>query len=355
MGHFIEEIPAQMQLGHHWYKGTADAIRQNLSLLLADKARQVLILPGDQIYKMDYRLMKRLHDDRRAGLTIATVRQPCAEARGQYGVLEVDADGRVRSFTEKPDAPRPLPGSRECLVSMGIYLFELDLLGASIGTEVNDFSRELIPALLASGAPVYAFDFTRDNAIEEYEYATHDGARYKARVPRAGDSAYWRDVGTLAAYWQANLDLVSLKPPFNLYSELWPIFITPQHFPPAKFVHENPDCVGRAVDSIVADGVIVSGATVRRSVLGPGIYVHRHSVIEGSVLMGGTMAAGVIDETQIGRHCRIRNAIIDKNVTLGTHTEIGFNRDADAQRGLTITEIAEGADYLVTVPKGTRL
>ncbi len=351
LDNFIEEIPAQMQLGDQWYSGTADAIRQNMPLLVERRARRVLILPGDHVYKMDYRPMLRLHDARKASLTLATVRVDPQEARGRCGVVQVDADGFVQAFEEKPAEPKMFLGTGQCLASMGIYIFDWDCLERNIANDLTDFGRDVIPAMLKAGERVCAFDFTRDNAIEEYEYTIRDGQREKTRVARASDCDYWRDVGTIHSYWQANLDLVAPKPRFNLYSELWPLFICPQHFPPAKFVHEEAGRVGTALNSIVADGVIISGSTVRRSILGPGTFIHSHSIIEDSVLMGGKMTFGLRNETQIGRDCRIRNAIIDKNVTIMEQTQLGYDRKADEARGLTTTDIPGSHDYIVTVAK----
>jgi glucose-1-phosphate adenylyltransferase len=351
MDDFVEEIPAQMQIGEQWYKGTADAIRQNMSLLVEKRPQQVLILSGDHIYKMDYRVMKKFHQEKMACLTIGAVRIHRDEARGQYGVIEVDDSGRVVGFEEKPDEPKVVPGTDQCLASMGIYIFNYECLEMNLENDLTDFGRDIIPTMIQEGQEIYAFDFTRDNSLEEYEYITLEGQRIKTRVARASDSDYWRDVGTIVSFWLANLDLVAPKPLFNLYSELWPLYINPQHFPPAKFVHETEGRTGMAVNSVISDGVIVSGSVVRSSVLSPGIYIHSYSTVESSVLMGGTLTAGEVNETQIGRHCRIRNAIIDKNVKISAGTALGYNREEDEKRGLTVSEIRGTDDYVVTVPK----
>jgi len=349
---FIDEIPAQMQVGSSWYKGTADAIRQNMSFLDRARPRQLLVLPGDHIYKMNYQVMRRFHDETKACLSVSVVRMPASLARGTYGVLEVAPDGRVLSFEEKPQSPRCIPGTDDCFASMGVYIFDYETLRSNLANDLEDFGQSVIPAMVAAGEPVYAFDFSTRNAIEEYQFTTREGRRVKELVARASDSDYWRDVGSLDQYWLANLDLVAASPRFNLYGERWAFFNTPHHFPPAKFVHEVPGRTGMAVSSIVSDGCIISGAVVRHSVLSPGSYLHSFAVVESSVLLGGSIKAGIITETSIGRGCKIRNAIIDKTVRLGEGTVIGHNRDDDERRGLKTQTLADG-DYIVAVPKDT--
>jgi glucose-1-phosphate adenylyltransferase len=340
-----------MQQGDQWYDGTADAIRQNLHFFERSHPRLLLVLGGDHIYKMDYRLMRAFHEETRAALTIATVRIPAQVAAGSYGVLEVDPAFKVVGFEEKPAEPRTVPGSGDCLASMGIYIFDWRRL-FEVLSDYKDFGQDVIPAMIKSGEDVYAYDFTELNAIQELEYRPRTGYRERELVPRATDAAYWRDVGTLDAFWQANLDLVSIAPKFNLYGELWPIYNYPMHYPPAKFVHESPGRTGVAYNSILADGVIVSGATIRNSLLGPGIYVNSFANIESSYLMGGELAGGRRTETTIGRGSHLRNAIVDKGVRLNEGTRIGFDRTEDEARGLTITPIAGSEDYVVCVPKG---
>jgi glucose-1-phosphate adenylyltransferase len=351
---FITEIPAQMQQGDQWYSGTADAIRQNLHFFERSHPSLLLVLAGDHVYKMDYRLMRAFHEAKHADLTIGTVRLPARVAAGSYGVLEVDANMRVLGFDEKPAEPGALAGTEDCLASMGIYLFNWERLVEGIG-DYADFGKDVLPAILEAGYAVYAYDFTELNVIEEYEYRPRTGYRERELVPRATDSAYWRDVGTLDAFWQANLDLVSIAPRFNLYGELWPIYSYPMHYPPAKFVHEYPGRTGVAYNSIIADGVIVSGATIRNSLLGPGIYVHSYASIESSYLLGGNILGSRQIETAIGRGCHIRNAIVDKNVRLGEGTRVGFDRAEDEARGFATAAIAGADGYVVCVPKGTIL
>jgi glucose-1-phosphate adenylyltransferase len=282
---------------------------------------------------------------------VACVRLPADEARGNFGVMEVDDEGRIVGFEEKPKEPKTIPGTSDCLASMGIYLFEADCLRAALDNDLLDFGKDIIPMLIRQGTPVFAYDFTRRNTIPEWEFVRHEGVRQKELVPKASDSDYWRDVGTLEQYWLANLDLVQPRPRFNVYGEQFPLYSAPGHFPPAKFVHEMPGRTGLAVNSIVTDGVIVSGATVRESVLGSGVYVHSWATIEKSVLLGGALRGGTLTETSIGRHCRVRNAIIDKNVHLSENTSIGYDRAEDDRRGLKTAPITGSGEHIVVVPK----
>ncbi len=351
---FIEEIPAQMQLGNQWYKGTADAIRQNLRFINSVASEHVLVLAGDHIYKMDYRRLRRFHQERGAGLTVSVIRVPAAQAAGQYGVLEVDETGRIIGFEEKPRKPKCIPGTSQCMASMGIYIFRTDTLHEWLDNDLVDFGKDVIPAMVKAGEPVYAFDFSTLNQIEDYVVVSRDGVWRKELRPTE-DSAYWRDVGALDSYWRANIDLVSAKPPFSLYGERWPFFRCPTFFPPAKFVHEAGARTGMAVNSIVAEGVIVSGALVRASVLGAGTIVHSHALVENSVLFGGTIHKERVLETSIGRHCRVRNAIVDRNVTLLEGTVIGYDRVEDEARGLKTQPITGSSEYVVAVGRDTVL
>jgi glucose-1-phosphate adenylyltransferase len=351
---FIEEIPAQMQLGDQWYKGTADAIRQNMGFINSVDAEHVLVLAGDHIYKMDYRRLRVFHLERGAGLTVSVIRVPAETAAGQYGVLEADEQGRIVGFEEKPGKPKCLPGTNHCLASMGIYIFKNDTLHKWLDNSLVDFGKDVIPAMVKAGEPVYAFDFSRLNQIEDFVAVSRGGERLKELRP-TDDSGYWRDVGSLDSYWQANIDLVSAKPPFSLYGERWPFFRCPTFFPPAKFVHEEGARTGMAVNSIVAEGVIISGALVRASVLGAGTLVHSHALVEYSVLFGGTIHKEKVVETSIGRYCRVRNAIIDRTVTLREGIMIGYNRADDEARGLKTQSIAGSSDYVVVVPRDTVL
>ena len=354
MDEFVEEIPAQMQLGNQWYKGTADAVRQNLGYINSIAADNLLILAGDHIYKMDYRLLRNYHEERGAALTVSVIRVPAAVAAGQYGVLEVDEQRRIIGFEEKPAEPKCLPGTTDCLASMGIYLFENGSLHRWLDNDLLDFGKDVIPAMVAAGEPVYAFDFSTLNQIQDY-VATTIGERRVKELRPLEDSGYWRDVGTLDALWQANIDLISVNPPFSLYGEAWPFFRCPTFFPPAKFVHEEGGRTGMAVRSIVAEGVIISGGLVRASVLSGGTIVHSHALVEYSVLFGGQIQGKRVLDTSIGRNCKVRNAIIDRNVTLREGTIIGYNRDEDDRRGLKTATIPGTNEYVVAVARETIL
>ena len=351
---FVEEIPAQMQLGNQWYKGTADAIRQNLSFINNIAADNLLILAGDHIYKMDYRLLRDFHQEQKAALTVSVIRVPASVAAGQYGVLEVDETGRIVGFEEKPKEPKCLPGTTDCLASMGIYIFENAALHRWLDNDLLDFGKDVIPAMVRAGEPVYAFDFSTRNQIQDYVAVMRGDKRMK-ELRLTDDCGYWRDVGTLDSFWQANIDLVSVKPPLSLYGEAWPFFRSPTFFPPAKFVHEEGGRTGMAVRSIVAEGVIISGGLVRASVLSGGTIVHSHALVEYSVLFGGQLHKDRVLETSIGRHCKVRNAIIDRNVTLHEGTVIGYNREDDERRGLKTCTIAGTSDYVVAVGRDTVL
>jgi len=349
---FIDEVPAQMQQGSNWYSGTANAIRQNVGLLDTLDASEVLILSGDHVYKMDYGRMKQFHDEKRAAVTIAVARATVKRARRQFGVVEAREDGRVVSFKEKPQHPKRINGGDECYASMGIYLFNYKVLKELLRDDPRDFGRGIFSKISPDGARVFAYDFSANNAIPEWEFSASEGERTKALVERASDSDYWRDIGTVKAYWRAHLDLVATTPRFNLYGERWPIFSAPLESPPAKFVHESYERTGIAVNSLISNGVIISGAHVRSSVLGPHVYVHSYSLIENSVLLGGLEQGSVIYDTSIGRSCRVRNAIVDKSVRLRPGTTIGYDRREDERRGLT-TYVLDGEEsYLVVVPRG---
>jgi glucose-1-phosphate adenylyltransferase len=352
VGEFIDEVPAQMKLTSDWYKGTADAVRQNLGLVEQHRPRHVLVLSGDHVYKMDYRLMHASHLEHGSQVTLAVCRVDVDEARSTYGVVRVDEQGSIVEFVEKSPDPPVIPGTRDCLASMGIYLFDVQTLNEWLSMGGDDFGHDVLPQMIAQGKTIHAYDFSASNRIQDFESVLHEGRRHKRLVERAVDSDYWRDVGTLESYWSANLDLVSAVPRFNLYGEKWPLFCSPQHYPPAKFVHETPGQSGQAIDSIVCDGVIVAGGQVRGSVLSPGIFVHSQALIDSSVLLGGSIEGGFVNETSIGRNCRIRNAIIDDGVSLRDGTTIGYDRSQDEARGLKVQPLAGGADYLVTVPHG---
>jgi glucose-1-phosphate adenylyltransferase len=305
---FVEILPAQERHSDSgWYQGTGDAVYQNLDIIEEHRPEFVLILAGDHVYKMDYGMMMATHLAHDAEVTVGCIGVPLTEA-SQFGVMEVDGDGRVVGFSEKPIAPRALPDAPDtALASMGIYLFRATRLFEILRADAqrddsrHDFGADIVPALVARGQ-VAACPFV--------DLAT-------------GRQSYWRDVGTLDAYWHANLELAAVTPPLDLYDRDWPIRTAMRQAPPAKFVFDEETRRGIAIDSLVASGCIVSGATVRHSVLSNDVVVDAHSEITHSV---------VLPEVVIGRHCRIHHAVIDAGCRIPDGTEIGCSPATDAAR-----------------------
>ena len=323
MGEFIDIIPPQMRVNDSWYLGTADAIYQNLYSIDQEDPAQVLLLSGDHIYKMDYEKMVFFHRESQADLTISALEVPLAEG-SRFGVMEIDSTGRVIGFEEKPEHPKPMPSNPGvCLASMGVYVFNRETLNQVVVEDSerkkssHDFGKDIIPRLVESGR-VYAYVFQDENKKE---------------------ATYWRDVGTLDSYWESNMDLVAVDPFFNLYDKAWPIRTSMPTRPPAKFVFADiGKRFGVATDSIVSPGCIISGGMTRRSVLSPDVRVNSYAYVEESILMDGAI---------VGRHARVRRAIIEKNVQLPDHTVIGYDLEEDAKRyrvtpsGIVIVERIE--------------
>lgn len=320
--YFITLAPAQMylyeELGAEWYRGTADAIYQNIHLIDNNEADLVAIFSGDHIYKMDISHMIERHLETGADVTIAAY--PTSLDEGQrFGILQVDADFRITEFQEKPKNPKPIPGQPDtCLASMGNYIFSykalLELLNkdAAIEDSEHDFGKNVLPMALELDYKLMAYDFASNP------------------VPgQAGPNVYWRDVGTIDSYWEASMDLVAVTPSFDLYNEEWPLRGSAEFSAPAKLVHEETERRGQAFNSLLAGGVIISGGTVRNSLLSRRNRVHSYSLVEDSVLF---------DNVTVGRNCTVRQAIIDKNVTVPEGTQIGVNHDDDRARGFTVTE-----------------
>ncbi len=320
---FVELLPAQQRVTADWYKGTADAVYQNLDILRSHRPRpeHVLILAGDHIYKMDYTRLLADHVAREADMTIVCMEVPVADARG-FGVMQIDESGRIIGFQEKPRDPRPLPGRTDiALASMGIYAFDASFLygelirDAAENASSHDFGHDIIPHLIGGGYKVIAHRFA-DSCVNMIE-----------------DRPYWRDVGTIDAFWEANLDLTHVTPDLNLYDEQWPIWTYQEQLPPAKFVFDEEGRRGVAVDSLVSGGCIISGSTVRRSLLFSSVRVHSYCVIEDSVVLGNV---------DIGRNCVIRRAVIDKDCRLTPGTRIGVDPAVDrlrfhvTDRGITL-------------------
>ncbi len=313
LGNYVTPVPAQMRRGPHWFAGSADAIYQNLNLISDERPRYICVFGADHIYRMDPRQMIEQHIALGAGVTVAGIRVPIASA-GEFGVMEPEADGfRIRAFHEKPAEPVGLAADPAMvLASMGNYVFSADVLRDAVTRDAadkasaHDLGGDIIPALVGRGE-AYVWDFARSDVPGTSER----------------DRSYWRDVGTLDAYYEAHMDLISVDPVFNLYNEEWPILTWPEPLPPAKFVWEEPGRVGAAMNSMVCAGVVVSGGTVRRSILSPGVHIHSHAEVEGSVLM---------HDVDVGRGAVVRNAIVDKNVTIAPGALVGVDPEADRAR-----------------------
>ena len=331
--HYCEAVPAQQRTGKHWYQGSADAIYQNLNLLSDTNPVDVAVFGSDHIYKMDVSQMLDFHREKEAALTIAAIPVPIEEA-SSFGVIVVDESGEVIGFEEKPENPRPIPGDPDhALASMGNYIFRREELVEHVVRDArndgsaHDFGRNVITDMVANPRRrVFAYDFSTNT------------------IPGQPDTerGYWRDVGTIDSYWQASMDLVSIVPEFDLYNRRWPIRTHHKHYPPAKFVHDDPlsGRTGMAINSIVAEGGIVSGGVIRNSILFPQVRVNSYSIIEDSVLF---------DRAVIGRRARIRRAIIEKDVEIPQDMVIGYDLEHDRERFYV------SDDGVVVIPKGTKL
>ena len=322
LGEFVDIVPAQQQTGELWYSGTANAVYQNLDMLREAEPKYVVVLAGDHVYKMDYSVMLEEHALQGAQLTVACLEVPLDDA-SDFGVMAVDTEQRIVAFDEKPAHPRPLPGRPDrALASMGIYVFDTDFLfeqlerDARDATSSHDFGRDIIPRVLAS-ARVFAHRF-EDSCVN-----------------MVGDRPYWRDVGTLDAYWEANLDLTRVVPELNLYDESWPVLGRQSTRPPAKFVFDGAGRRGLAVDSLVSGGCIVSGATIRRSILFNGVLVAEGSLVEDSV---------VLSNVGIGRGVVLRRTIIDRRCVLPD----GFKAGVDPVHDRARFHVTERGICLVT-------
>jgi glucose-1-phosphate adenylyltransferase len=311
---FVEVLPASQRIDADWYRGTADAIYQNLDIINTHSPEFVLVLSGDHVYKMDYGTMLAFHSELESDLTISCMEVPVSEAAATFGVIEVDKSGRVIGFEEKPANPRPIPGQPDlCLASMGNYVFNTDFLREQLIIDAgdrasnHDFGHDLIPKLIKSHK-VFAFPF---------------------RDEETGKRAYWRDVGTLDAYWEANMELLDITPELDLYDKEWPILTDQQQLPSAKFVHNTDDRRGMAVDSIVSGGCIISGAMLNRALLFSSVKVHSYAYVEQTVVM---------PDVNIGNNARIQRAIIDRGCNIPENTVIGENHDDDRQRGFRVTD-----------------
>jgi glucose-1-phosphate adenylyltransferase len=312
LGEFVEILPPQKRVSEHWYQGTADAVYQNLYSIMREGPRYLIVLSGDHVYKMDYARMLRFHQERGAAVTLATIEVPVADAN-RFGIIAVDDTERVTGFQEKPKAPSAIPDSPDlALASMGVYIFDTDVLVRALDADAtqpttHDFGKDIIPALIDQ-APVYSYRFYDENK--------------KA-------AKYWRDIGTLDAYFEANMDLCHVNPEFNLYDPEWPLRTYQPQAPPAKFVFAEAGIrCGQALDSVISPGCIVSGSSISGSVLCPNVRVHSFCQIEQCILMPGV---------RVGRHAKIRRAIIDRDVLIPRGALIGYNIDDDRRRH-TVTD-----------------
>jgi glucose-1-phosphate adenylyltransferase len=332
LGEYIYSIPAQQKHGSSWYQGTADAIRQNLDLLRHKEIDAVLILSGDQIYKMDYQGIVDFHRKNEASMTISAVRVHKNVAAGTLGVIEVDDDWRALTFEEKPENPRTLKDSNDCLVSMGIYIFQVDVLTSILKQELNDFGKDVIPYMLENKDRLFVYDYENRNKIKDYIVKVQDGRRQKVLVDKTRDSGYWKDVGSIESYYEASMDLIGIDPCFNLYGERWPFRTYQREMPPSKLV-----LGGIAQESILSEGCIISGASVWRSILSTGVVIERDSSLEEAI---------VFDDVSIEPGVRIRKTIIDKKAVIHSGVRIGYDFDADKARGCTISDTG-----IVVVPR----
>jgi len=340
LGEFIDVVPPQQRIDEHWYQGTADAVYQNIYTLEKERPKYVVILAGDHIYKMNYGNLVYHHRENQADLTVAALRVSVTNAR-QFGIMQIDSHGRVVGFEEKPSEPKTIPGDdSHALASMGVYvftarfLFEQLCLDATRMGSTHDFGRDIIPSIINTHR-VFAYPFLDEN--------------------RKSD-AYWRDVGTLDAYYEANLDLISVDPLLNMYDERWPIRTYLPNYPPPKFVFgEIGESArrGEAIDSIVCQGSIVSGGHVARSILGANTRVNSFARVEDSILF---------ESVDVGRHAMVRRAIVDKGVHIPAGTRIGYDLAQDRERGFIISEggivviaKADGLDQFLenTATRGT--
>ena len=340
LGEFIDVVPPQQRIDATWYQGTADAVYQNIYTIEKEGPSFVLILAGDHIYKMNYRKVIDFHIAKRADLTIGALRVPSGDARKRFGVMEVDSDSRVIGFQEKPVHPKSIPGDEGfCLASMGIYAFSARFLFEELCRDAtrrgsrHDFGGDVIPSIIKTNR-VFAYPFV-DETDENRKLL-----------------AYWRDVGTLDAYYDANMDLVSVDPQLNMYDEDWPIWTYQPNYPPPKFVFADVDRCGHAMDSIVCLGSIISGGEVRRSILGTKTRINSFAEVDQSILFNGV---------DVGRHAKVRRAIIDKGVSIPAGVQIGYDPDRDRSRGFTVTENgvtviaqSDGAEHFLRTEKKPR-
>lgn len=329
---YVDLVPAQMRTNASWYKGTADAVFQNLNIILDEAPKYVCVFGGDHVYKMDVSQMHAYHKEMNADLTISAIPVPL-ELASEYGIIEVDENWRLTNFIEKPTTkPKTIPGNdKMCLASMGNYIFTTDQLVSALNEDSinnnssNDFGKNIIPQMLKENKNIFVYDFSKNEVPEMLE----------------SEKGYWRDVGTIDAYWSANMDLISHAPELNLYSKAWPIRTYNYNDPPAKFIWEENDRVGMATNSLVSEGCVISGGSLSKCILSPQVRINSFSNISESILM---------ENVNVGRYCEIKKAIIDKNVDIPPYTKIGVSREDDIKRGFHVTK-----NGITVVPKGAVL
>ncbi|MEM8734435.1 MAG: glucose-1-phosphate adenylyltransferase [Planctomycetota bacterium] len=315
LGEFLDVVPPQQRIDEHWYQGTADAVYQNIFVIEKDRPEYILVLAGDHIYKMNYMKMIQFHQEMEADLTVGALTVDRESAK-QFGVMQVNDQNQIIGFQEKPAEPQTVPGSEdECFASMGIYVFTTRFLFEQLCRDAtepgssHDFGKDIIPSIIDDHR-VFAFPFTDENRKRQ---------------------AYWRDVGTIDAYYEANMDLIEVEPELNLYDRDWPIRTLQPNLPPPKFVFGSDGDVnrsGKAIDSIVAPGTIISGGHVQRSVISPNVRVNSYASVEDSI---------IFQDVDIGRHARVKRAIIDKGVSIPPEMEIGYDLELDRRRGFSVS------------------
>jgi glucose-1-phosphate adenylyltransferase len=334
LGDFIYCIPAQQKTGRDWYKGTADALRQNLNLFKDKDIDDVMVLSGDHVYKMNYRQILDYHRQKKADMTLSAIRVHKEQASEKLGVIEVDQNYRVVGFEEKPVHPKTIADAPEyALASMGVYIFKTGTLSRVLEMPADDFGKEIIPGIVDK-SNLYVYDYEKENRIEDFVIHVIDGKRKSSLVERTRDSSYWKDIGYIDSYYEASMDLVSVDPAFNLYGEKWPLRTCQRTMPPSKLI-----LGGIAQESIVSEGCIISGGMVRRSILSPAVVVERDAMVVESI---------VFDDVTIEPFSRIKRAIVDKKAIITSGSSIGWDLEADKRRGCTVSE-----GGIVVVPKGS--
>lgn len=328
LNQYVDLVPAQMRTGGDWYMGTADAVFQNINQIIDAEPNYLCIFGGDHVYKMDVSQMLDYHKQKQAYLTISALQVPVEEA-SEFGIMEVDENWKLIGFEEKPKNPKTLPNNpKMCLASMGNYIFNKKLLVDALFNDAckektsHDFGKNIIPSVLKEGYSIYVYNFNENSFAGMTE----------------SEKGYWRDVGNIDAYWQANMDLLDYNPELNLYSKEWPLRTFNHNYPPAKFIWQEGDRVGKATNSMVSEGCIISGGSISRCILSPKVRINSYSQVSESILM---------ENVSIGRYAEIKRAIIDKNVIIPEGMKIGFNKEEDEAKGFYVSE-----GGVTVVPKG---